>query len=121
MSKEDIVEELFEDEEKREIFVHTDEDVDEKLAKTAEMKEAQKKELGEIRDRLAALRDALKNEADMYADVYEELLPAQQLKEGGSGEKVTLMNAELSDMAEDAEKLVDVISDMIIIRYSGLG
>ncbi|MCR5118811.1 MAG: hypothetical protein K6B44_04230 [Lachnospiraceae bacterium] len=117
MSKEDIVNELFEEEEKREIFVHSDEEVDEKLAKTAEMKAAQKKELEEIRDRLAAIRDALKNEADMYADVYEELLPAQQLKEGGSGEKVTLMNAELSDMAEDAVKLVDVVSDMIIIRY----
>ena len=42
MSKEDIVNELFEEEEKREIFVHTDEQVDEKLAKTAEMKAAQK-------------------------------------------------------------------------------
>ena len=53
----------------------------------------------------------------MYADVYEELLPAQQLMEGGSGEKVTLMSAELSDMADDAVKLVDVVSDMILIRY----
>ena len=117
MSREDIVNELFEEEEKREIFVHTDEEVDEKLAATAEMKKAQKKELEEIREHLAAIRDALRGEADMYADVYEELLPAQQLKEGGSGEKVTLMNAELSDMADDAEKMVDIVSDMIIIRY----
>ena len=117
MSKEDIVNELFEEEEKREIYVHTDEEVDEMLAKTRGMKERQKKELEEIRDRLAAIRDELKSEADMYADVYEELLPDQQLKEGGSGEKAALQNAELSDMADDAVKMVDVISDMLIIRY----
>ncbi len=117
MSKEDIVNELFEEEEKREIYIHSDEEVDEKLAETAEMKAAQKKELEEIKQRLSAIRDALRNEADMYADIYEELLPNQQLADGGSGEKVTLMNAELSDMAEDAVKLVDAVSDMIIIRY----
>lgn len=117
MSKEDIVNELFEEEEKREIYIHSDEEVDEKIAKTAKMKAAQKEELEDIRKRLAAIRDALKSEADMYADIYEELLPVQQLADGGSGEKVTLLNAELSDMAEDAVKLVDAVSDMMIIRY----